>query len=127
MGNKVNKRMKIVCYDKGDDSLTFIKSNNGEHTINTGITLITLSKKGQITALELMGAHKNFRIPMKVLNGIKNARVNFNFDNKNKKLFISILIKYQDKQKAPVTISEDITRFKDIIFENQNISASFSC
>ena len=61
---------------------------------------------------------------LKKVPGVKKAEVNFKFNKEKKKLFIKILIHYENKHTAPVSISEDVTRFKDLIMENQNMSVS---
>ncbi|MBI5390014.1 hypothetical protein HZB02_00820 [Candidatus Woesearchaeota archaeon] len=120
------EKIKHLVYDEGDDSLTFIKDNSGVNTINTGLSLITLNKNGLITALELMGASKNFKIPKHVLEAITRARVTFNFNNEKKRLMIVILLTYHHNQEAPVVISEDVAQFKDLFIKPQKLMASIT-
>ncbi len=115
---------KIAIYDSGDDSLAFIDLNRGIRTINTGFMLLTVDKKGKITAIELMGAHKNFRIPKEVLENMQNAKINISFSKEKKKVFINILIGYKREQESPISISEDVSRFRELVMENQEIIAS---
>lgn len=116
--------MKKIIYDDGDDSLTFIKNSAGDHTVNTGFTLITFDKKGNVTALELMGAYKNFKIPKDVLMSIESAKITFNLNHQKKKILIKILIQYADNEK-PVSIIEDFSNI-DLLIQDQKLSVSIA-
>ncbi len=89
----------VFFYDSGDDSLTFIsKKASAKHTINTGLVLVSLDDKGEIVALEFMGANKNFNIKKEVLKNLSHAEIKFNFNKENKSVIINVTIYCANKE-----------------------------
>jgi len=122
---KKQLEMKQIFYDSKDDSLTFIRDNSGVETINTGFTLITLNEDKRITALELMGANKNFRIPSHILNTITGAKVVFSYEKDKKIIILKIFIQHKD-DKETIMWSEDVSKIKGLMLENQKMSVSIA-
>lgn len=114
----------LFHYDSGDDSLTFINKNkDAEFTINTGLVLLSLNKKHQIVALELMGANKNFDIPKSILNNLKKAKVKFDYHKDKKALIINIELFFSEEKPLKIINSCQV---EDMINESSTLNAMAS-
>ncbi len=119
------KAKNIVAYDSGDDSLTFInKDLKGAHTINTGLMLLTVTSDNIISAVELMGANKNFDIPEEVLENITSAKIAFDMKKDINNLIIKIVLHYENKEKDIIVSSNMNT--SDISIKHQMFEATAS-
>ncbi|MFP4118301.1 MAG: hypothetical protein ACLFTR_05260 [Candidatus Woesearchaeota archaeon] len=95
----------LFTYDEGDDSLTFINSGlEGDHTIDTGFMLITLDKEGKVSALELMGAKKNFKMDDTILSNLSRANVDIKFHPEKRNLIVTINL-YSDAPTPHVIVN----------------------
>ena len=92
----------MVHYDEGDDSLTFINhTRDAEYTEDAGLVLLSINKRKQIVGMQLMGAHKNFKIDKKVLQNLTRAKVQFDYHKEQKTLIITVNLIYIIKKENP--------------------------
>ena len=96
-----------VHYDETVDHLTIYKDDEQiTSNIDPGLVVVSLNKKREIIGLEFMGAHKNFSIPVLVLNGLAGCKVEIKYKPEKKALVISLLLKYK-QQESPLVYSSN--------------------
>jgi len=118
------KTKDVFCYDSGDDSLTFVRKGNGaDHTLNLGLLLLSLNEKNEVVALELMGAHKNFKIDKNVLKNLSKAKLKFDFHKDKKTLIINIELLCKDRETIrPLIVLNDFS-VEGLMNESQSFKA----
>jgi hypothetical protein len=100
----------LFSYDFGDDSLTFLNSEmNAQYTENTGLVLLSFSKDKHVVAMQLMGVHKNFNIPKKVLENLKRAKIQFRYHKDKKSLIINIRLYYDNERPMVIVNTVNVT------------------
>lgn len=97
--------VEYLSYDEGVDHLTIYKADEKiVSTIDTGLVLMSLNKKGEIVGLEFMGAQKNFRIPEEILKGMRGGRVEIEYKPDTKFVIVKLTLLYK-KEERPIVYS----------------------
>lgn len=98
-------QVEYLSYDEAIDHLTIYKADEKIFsTMDTGLVLISLNKKGEIVGLEFMGAQKNFHIPEEVLKWMRGCRVEIEYKPDTKFLIVKLTVLYK-KEERPIVYS----------------------
>lgn len=116
------KTIEYLNYDNNVDHLTIHRSDSTiERSIDTGLVVLSLNKEKEIVGIEIMGAHKNFKIPLEVLQQITSCTVNVRYDPQRHLVILNIMLQYK-QQERPIVFS-----YENIDLGTSAFSQSFAC
>jgi len=102
-------KIEYLNYDRNVDHLTIYKAKGKiASSINTGLSIISFNKKKTIVGFEFMGAHKNFKIPLEVLNHMKGCKLSMRYNPLKKVLIVTLFIKYEKTQQPLIYTYENM-------------------
>ncbi len=97
--------VEYLSYDEGVDHLTIYKSKGRiDSNVDLGLAVLSFTKEKEIVGIEFMGAHRNFKIPLPVLQNLQGCKVEIRYDPVQKVVIISVLLQYQERE-SPVVWS----------------------
>ena len=99
-------KVEYLNYDENIDHLTIYKANEKiVSNIDIGLAILSLNKKKEIVGMELMGVHKNFKVPMEVLNNLKGCKVDIRYNSFRKFVVANVFLNYQGNHQSPLAVS----------------------
>ncbi len=97
--------LEYLNYDENVDHLTIYKANEEiVANIDSGLVILSLNKKKEIMGIEFMGAHKNFNLPLTLLEHLESCKVSIKYIPHNKMIIITVQLKAKDKE-SPIVFS----------------------
>jgi len=99
------KSTKEINYDKEEDILFFSMKRKVKASIDIGDFIIDIDNKGFVSGIEILNASENLNISQRKLENMQNALMNVTY--KPKYVYISLVIKFKDKEKditIPLTV-----------------------
>lgn len=104
------KTIEYLSYDENVDHLTIYRSDSDiDKTIDTGLVLLSLNKNKEIIGIEVMGAYKNFKIPLEVLQHITGCMVDIKYDPHHQLVILNIKLQYE-QQESPIILQLPLLR-----------------
>ena len=114
--------IEYLSYDDNVDHLTIYRSDSDiDKTIDTGLVLLNLNKEKEIVGIEIMGAHKNFKISLEVLQHITGCTVNIQYEPHRQLVILNIMLQYE-QQESPIVFS-----YETIDLGTSAFSQNFAC
>ncbi len=97
--------IEYLHYDEGVDHLTMHKSGEQvDSNVDLGLAVLSFNKEKEVIGVEFMGAERNFKIPLSVLQNLQSCKVEIRYDPAQKVIIINVLLQYQE-QESPVVWS----------------------
>ena len=114
--------IEYLSYDENVDHLTIYRSDSKiERSIDTGFVVLSLNQEKEIVGIEIMGASKNFKIPLEALQHITGCTVDIRYDPQRHLVILNILLQYEH-QESPLVFS-----YENIDLGANAFSQSFAC
>ncbi len=114
--------IEYLNYDENVDHLTIYRSDSTiERSIDTGLVILSLNREQEIVGIEIMGAWKNFKVPLDVLQHLTGCTVDIRYDPHRHLVILNVLLQYEH-QESPIVFS-----YENIDLGTSAFSQSFAC
>ncbi|HLC70576.1 MAG TPA: DUF2283 domain-containing protein [Candidatus Nanoarchaeia archaeon] len=114
--------IEYLSYDENVDHLTIYRSDSKiERSIDTGFVVLSLNQEKDIVGIEIMGAWKNFKVPLNVLQHLTGCTVEIRYDPHRQLVILNVMLRYEH-QESPIVFS-----YENIDLGTSAFSQSFAC